>query len=328
MMSDPLPDSVNRSGPPGDETPAAERQSGGIHPEPAPGTERDEEHETCVRSGDTAETVSPQFASGADVVHADSGVGSLPACGEGPGWGETGSILPADEFCPMQCTINPTLDSDLPAPHLGPSPQAVMPSSDPPMTWDGLSIRPTASLPGALPSGEPGAAAEKSAAGEIEQTIVIDGLLRSAGIVRAFRGLNGRYYAAVLVNGRLECYVVDSDDFHRLLMRSYHDATGRALPPVVVAYLQETLRARAERKDESTRVVVKRTRRETWPAYVVYAGSGRRRPVEIHARGRPLGERPGVMFWRRTWWRAVGPANHESTTTNALRLPSVKKSTN
>ena len=258
MTSDPLPDSVNRSGPPGDETAAARRQSGRCYPVPAPGTERDEGHETCVRSGDTSETVSPQFASGVDVLHADSGVGSLPACGEGPGWGETGSILPADEFCPMQCTINPTLDSDLPSPHLGPSPQAV-----------------------------------------IEQTIVIDGLLRSAGIVRAFRGLNGRYYAAVLVNGRLECYVVDSDDFRRLLIRSHHDATGRALPPVLVANVEETLRARAESKDEGTRVVVRRTRRETWPAYVIYAGSGRRRPVEIHGRGRPLGERPGVMFWRR-----------------------------
>ena len=177
----------------------------------------------------------------------------------------------------MQCTITPTLDSDLPTPHLGPSPQAVMPLRDPP------------------------AAAAPISVGEIDTKIVVDGLLCTAGVECAFRGLNGRYYAAALVSGRLVCYVVDSDDFRRLLIRSYRDATGRALSPVLVAKVEETLRAQAEAKDDRARVLVKRTRRETWPAYVVYMGTGRRRAVEIHRRGRPLGDRPGFTFWRQAW---------------------------
>ena len=144
---------------------------------------------------------------------------------------------------------------------------------------------------------------ETPAAVEIEKTFVIDGLLRRVGVERAFRGLNGRYYAAVLASGRLECYVVDSDDFRRILNRGYHDATGRTLSPLLVANVEETLRARAESKDDTTRVFVKRTRRETWPAYVVYMGSGRNRAVEIHRRGRPLGDRPGLTFWRQAWRR-------------------------
>jgi hypothetical protein len=210
------------------------------------------------------------------------------ARGEGPGWGETGSTLPADQFCSMQCTITPTLDSDLPTPHLGPSPQAALPVSDPP------------------------AAAETPVADEIDKLIVVDGLLRRAGVERAFRGLDGRYFAAVLVGGRLECDPVDSDDFRRRLIRSYDDATGRALSPALVETVVETLRARAGSEDDTTRVVVKRTRRETWPAYVVHVGSGRRRAAEIHRRGRTLGDRPGFAFWRQPWRGAASDRSRGS----------------
>ena len=175
-----------------------------------------------------------------------------PSCGEGPGWGETGSTLPKDQSCPIQCTINPTLDSDLPTPHLGPSQPEASASSEMPRPPDASGLA------------------------DLEMAIMAEGLLRLAGVGRALRASNGGCYAAIVVDGRVECYGAESEDFHRLLGQRYREATGRALPAALLGRVMETLRARAEGVTEGKFLCLRRSRRDGWRR--LPGGSGRSRP--------------------------------------------------
>jgi hypothetical protein len=137
--------------------------------------------------------------------------------------------------------------------------------------------------------------------------MAIDGLVRKAGVGRAFRGLDGRHFATVLVDRRIECYVVESEDFRRLLARRYHEATGLELSPMVLAEVVQTLRDRAEKKDERTFVVLRRSRRDGWSAYLVDLGERGRRAAEHYSRQWRVVDRPGVTFWRSPWRHLCRP---------------------
>ena len=136
-------------------------------------------------------------------------------------------------------------------------------------------------------------------------TLMADGLLRLAGVGRAIRVSNGGCYAAIVADGRVECYGVESDDFHRLLGKRYREATGHALSAVLLGRVMETLRARAESVTETKFLCLRRSRRDGWRAYLADLGDRRRRLSEERSRAWKLSNRPGVRFWKPAWRRSL-----------------------
>ena len=133
-------------------------------------------------------------------------------------------------------------------------------------------------------------------------------LARMADTMRTIRAADGRLYAAVSHDGRLECYRLDSDEFRRLLFRLSHDATGTVPKQAVVTNVLATLRSRAENSTDVQPVYLRVARDESGTAFVVDLGDADRRAVSVSAGGWEVVGHPGVPFWRPPGQRAFSCA--------------------
>jgi hypothetical protein len=129
-------------------------------------------------------------------------------------------------------------------------------------------------------------------------------LPRMADTMRTIRAADGRLYAAVSHDGRLECHRLESDEFRRLLFRLSHDATGTVPKQAVVTNVLATLRSRAENSTDVQPVFLRVARDESGTAFVVDLGDAARRAVSVSAGGWEVVGHPGVLFWRPPGQRA------------------------
>jgi hypothetical protein len=125
-----------------------------------------------------------------------------------------------------------------------------------------------------------------------------DLLMQFADSVRLIRAADGRFYAGVSVDGRLDYYRLESDEFRRFLLRHYHEATGTVPREAVVANVVATLRSRAEIRADVEPVFLRVARDHSGTAFLVDLGDPARRAVRIGADGWELIDHPGVPFWR------------------------------
>jgi hypothetical protein len=129
-------------------------------------------------------------------------------------------------------------------------------------------------------------------------------LARMADTMRTIRGADGRLYAALSHDGRLECYRLESDEFRRLLLRLCRDATGSVPNRAVVANVLATLRSRAEDSTDVQPVFLRVARDESGTAFVVDLGDAARSAVRVSAGGWGVVDQPGFPFWRPPGQRA------------------------
>ncbi len=132
-----------------------------------------------------------------------------------------------------------------------------------------------------------------------------DLLMRLTAQVRAIRAADGRHYAAVPLEGRVECYRLGSGEFRRLLLQLHHDATGCMPQEAVVTNIVAMLKARAEIKNDVEPVFLRVAPDEAENAYFLDLGDRSRRAVKITRAGWEIVEHPGVAFWRPPCQRAL-----------------------
>jgi hypothetical protein len=81
-------------------------------------------------------------------------------------------------------------------------------------------------------------------------------LIDLAEQVRTIRASDGRYYAAVALDERIEYYRLGSDEFRRSLVGLYHAATGLLPRPAAVANVVAALQSRVEKQTKETKISV------------------------------------------------------------------------
>ncbi len=129
--------------------------------------------------------------------------------------------------------------------------------------------------------------------------------MRLTAEVRAIRAADGRHYAAVPLEGRVECYRLGSGEFRRVLLQLHHDATGCMPQEAVVANIVAMLKARAEIKNDVEPVFLRVAPDEAEDAYFLDLGDRSRRAVKITRAGWEIVEHPSVAFWRPPCQRAL-----------------------
>ncbi len=132
-----------------------------------------------------------------------------------------------------------------------------------------------------------------------------DLLTRLTADVRAIRAADGRHYAAVPVEGRVECYRLGSDEFRRLLLKWHHEATGCTPQQAVVANVVAMLKARADIKSDVEPVFLRVAPAEAENACYLDLSDRGRRAVKITDAGWEIVEHPPVAFWRPPGQRAL-----------------------
>jgi hypothetical protein len=142
--------------------------------------------------------------------------------------------------------------------------------------------------PPAVPSADTGTDARTGA----------DLLMHIARRMRTIRAADGRHYAAVSCDGRLEYYRLESDEFRRLLFRLFHEQTGSVPRPMVIANILATLRGRAELTTDVEPVYLRVARDPAEGAFLVDLGDPSRTAVRITDGGWELIGRPAIPFWR------------------------------
>jgi hypothetical protein len=125
-----------------------------------------------------------------------------------------------------------------------------------------------------------------------------DLLAQLADSVRTIRAADGRLYAGVPVDGRLDYYRLESDDFRRVLLGHYHEATGTVPREAVIAKVVATLRIRAEMKSDIEPVFLRVARDPFDTAFLVDLGDAARRAVRVSGEGWQIISHAGVPFWR------------------------------
>ena len=242
----------------------------------------------CLESNEAADrhpslitSEPPNDPQACEPQHAEPAAMTVPDRGARPGQGDPESRETTEEFCPTERTTAPTLDSDVAAPRLGPAPFSEADAT------------------------EPAREDAHHAARTRPKKVSADELLRAAGVRRAFRASDGRYYVTVSVDGRSACYPLGSDDLDRLLVRRHHELTSRGPSRAFLANLTATLRARAEVTDDSEPVFVRVANRSSGDDCVIDLGDSSRRAVVITARGWELVDDAGVNFRRPGGMRAL-----------------------
>jgi hypothetical protein len=145
------------------------------------------------------------------------------------------------------------------------------------------------------------------AAGKVPPRSAHDMLLSLAETVRTIRGSDGHCYGALSMDGGVEYFRLDSQEFRRALIRLYESSTGRIPPPAAVAGVLATVQGRAEiRKDvEPVWLRVAPGPSSSGTAYFLDLGDESRRSVEIRADGWSVVDQPRVHFWRPQGLRAL-----------------------
>ncbi len=145
-----------------------------------------------------------------------------------------------------------------------------------------------------------------------------DLLTRLTAPVRAIRAADGRHYAVVPTQGRVECYRLGSDEFRRFLLQSHHEETGAAPQQAAIANVVATLKARAEINNDFEPVFVRVAPDDGANAYLLDLGDRSRRAVKITSDGWEIVARPSVPFWRPPGQRAL-PVPEDGGSIDALR---------